>query len=217
MPKITSLSNIEYLAKIALFKSWAPDPLKAFHQLAHTTFRDGALSNKEKELIAIGCAHVLRCSYCISYHVELARTAGASAEEMSEAIWVGVAMGASACFNHASIAFKTIAGEKGDTYSKGNLDYLKDFAALVPASHEAYTEFCHQVFKAGALATDAKLLIAIGCAHNTRCPFCIDHYVNEALATGHSREAVAEAIWVAVEMGAGAGAGHAGLAAAIME
>ena len=77
MGKSDSLSHASYLEKVALFEQWAPEPLKAFRGLAEKCLSDGALPVREKELIAVGSAHVLRCPYCIDHHVNLALQAGA--------------------------------------------------------------------------------------------------------------------------------------------
>ena len=57
----------------------------------------------------------------------------------------------------------------------------------------------------------------MACAHNLRCAFSIERTVPAALAAGASKAMVSEAIFVAIEMAAGACLGHAGLAAALME
>lgn len=217
MAKDDSLANSRYLAKVALYEKWAPAAFKAFNEFARTSFADGALTTCEKEIIAVGCAHVLRCPYCIEYHVGLADNAGASQEEMAESIWVAIAMGAGACFAHAGVALKTLGGKTGDYYASDSGAATGEFAALVPQTYGAYAEMQHAALAAGALTAGFKRLVAIACAHNTRCPWCIDHHVAEALTGGQSRAAIAEAIWVAIEMGAGACFGHAGLAAARME
>ena len=78
MAKLDSLSHSDYLAKVGLYKKWAPAAFAAFNEFASASFADGVLSNREKEIIAVGCGHSLRCPYCIDYHVKLARDAGAS-------------------------------------------------------------------------------------------------------------------------------------------
>lgn len=217
MNRPASLSHSTYLAKTALYERWAPEPLRSFERLAEACFRDGALSRREKELIAVGSAHVLRCPYCIDYHIGLALKAGSDKSEIAEAIWVGIAMGAGACFGHAAVAMRSLDGLSGDYYAPDTKQRSGDLAALHPTAYGAYTELHHAAFSDGALTQGLKELIAVACAHNTRCPFCIDTHVRAALDAGYERKAIAEAVWVAIEMGAGACFGHAGLAAAIME
>ncbi|OQA38863.1 MAG: Carboxymuconolactone decarboxylase family protein [Chloroflexi bacterium ADurb.Bin325] len=70
-----------------------PDTMAAFGQLHNAAAADGALSSKEKELIALGIAIALRCDGCIAYHVHDAIKAGASRAEMMETIGVAILMG----------------------------------------------------------------------------------------------------------------------------
>jgi AhpD family alkylhydroperoxidase len=71
-------------------------------------FEEGALSVKTKELIAIGAAHITRCPHCIDGHVKRAKQAGATDEEIAEAIFVGITMNAGASLAHSSIAMESI-------------------------------------------------------------------------------------------------------------
>jgi len=43
--------------------------MKGFNEVHHAATADGALSTKEKELIALGIAVAVRCSHCIVAHV----------------------------------------------------------------------------------------------------------------------------------------------------
>jgi AhpD family alkylhydroperoxidase len=67
-------------------------------------FADGALSARTKQLIAVAVAHVTQCPYCITGHTRLARRAGASPEEIMEAIWVAAAMRAGGAYAHATVS-----------------------------------------------------------------------------------------------------------------
>ena len=219
MRKIESLSSASHLAKTALFAQWAPQALQGFQALAASAFAPGALSVKEKELIAFGCAHVLRCPYCIDYHHGLATRAGATRTELVEALWVGVSVAANGPLAHAAIAMRLLNRETPDTYYEagGNPVERAALASALPAPMQAFDALQNTTFAAGALSAHFKTLIAVACAHNLRCAFSIERYVTQALAQDHARAAIAEAIFIAVEMAAGACFGHAGLAAALME
>jgi AhpD family alkylhydroperoxidase len=92
------------LASIGKLMELKPDIAAAFVKFDQDVFEEGALSTKTKELIAIGAAHVTRCPYCIEVHVNSAKKAGASDEEIAEAIFVGIALNAGASFTHSCIA-----------------------------------------------------------------------------------------------------------------
>ena len=87
----------------------APDILDAFHAFSAKVFADGALPKKTKQLIAVAVAHVTQCPYCIRGHTEGALKAGASDEEVMEAIWVAAEMRAGAAYAHSAIAISEMA------------------------------------------------------------------------------------------------------------
>jgi AhpD family alkylhydroperoxidase len=65
----------------------------AFLELQDATYRDGALARKHKELIAVGISVAKDCQSCMQWHIEQAAAAGASFEEILEAIEVAIEMG----------------------------------------------------------------------------------------------------------------------------
>jgi len=86
----------------------APVQDSAFHVFSKAVFQKGALPSKTKQLIAVAAAHITQCPYCIRGHTRSAKRAGASDEEVMEAIWVAVEMKAGAAFTHAAIALETL-------------------------------------------------------------------------------------------------------------
>jgi len=101
--------GLKSLGKLAELKG---DLFSAFRNFDQQAFADGALSVKVKELIAVGAAHVTRCPYCIGGHVKRAKKAGATDEEIAEAIFVGVAMSAGASIAHSCIAMDVLDHQK---------------------------------------------------------------------------------------------------------
>lgn len=69
-----------------------PDVMKAFGGVHQASIKDAAVSTKYKELIAIGISVAIRCTACIDAHVKAALDAGATAEEISEAVGVAILM-----------------------------------------------------------------------------------------------------------------------------
>src|SRR5947208_9543525 len=82
----------------------APEIYAAFRTFGQKVFADGALPSKTKQLIAVAVAHVTQCPYCIRGHTELAVKAGASEQELMEAIWVAAEMRAGATYAHSILA-----------------------------------------------------------------------------------------------------------------
>ena len=65
---------------------------QAYLEMEAATFRDGAMSKKAKELIAVGISVVINCESCMQWHIEQAAKAGASMREVFEAVEVGIEM-----------------------------------------------------------------------------------------------------------------------------
>lgn len=94
-------STIELRKKMA---ELAPKQIEAWRNFSRTVFKEGVLDEKTKQLIAVAVAHVTQCPYCIKSHVPGAQKAGASKEEIMEAIWVASEMRAGAAYAHSIIA-----------------------------------------------------------------------------------------------------------------
>ena len=82
----------------------APKPLEAFKAFSASVFADGALPGKTKQLIAVAVAHVTQCPYCIRGHTKSALWAGATEQEIMEAIWVAAEMRAGGAYAHSALA-----------------------------------------------------------------------------------------------------------------
>lgn len=89
----------------------APEIEAAFSQFSRAVFKDGALSRKTKQLIAVAVAHVTQCPYCIRGHTKAASRAGATDEELMEAIWVAAEMRAGGAFAHPVVALDALEPE----------------------------------------------------------------------------------------------------------
>ena len=95
-------------------KKLAPEVNDAFEAFSKAVFADGALEGKTKQLIAVAVAHVTQCPYCINGHTKLASRAGASEEEIMEAIWVAAEMRAGGAYAHSTLALDALGGHKHD-------------------------------------------------------------------------------------------------------
>lgn len=65
---------------------------KSFLEMEKNTYAGGALSKKDKELIATGISVVTNCESCMEWHIKQAIDDGASHDEIIEAIEVGIEM-----------------------------------------------------------------------------------------------------------------------------
>jgi AhpD family alkylhydroperoxidase len=66
---------------------------KIIQELEKATFANGALTKKQKELIAIGISVITNCESCMQWHISEAVNDGASEKEILEAIEVAFEMG----------------------------------------------------------------------------------------------------------------------------
>lgn len=70
-----------------------PRLMDGYGAMAEAATADGALDSRAKELIALAIACILRCDGCIALHAHAARRAGATREEVAEAVGIAVFMG----------------------------------------------------------------------------------------------------------------------------
>ena len=80
----------------------APNQQAAFEAFSQAVFADGILPTKIKQIIAVAVAHVTQCPYCINGHTKAALRAGATPQELMEAIWVAAEMRAGAAYAHST-------------------------------------------------------------------------------------------------------------------
>jgi 4-carboxymuconolactone decarboxylase len=63
-------------------------------------FADGALTEREKALIALAVAHTVQCPYCIDAYTQASLEKGSNVEEMTEAVHVACAIRGGASLVH---------------------------------------------------------------------------------------------------------------------
>jgi 4-carboxymuconolactone decarboxylase len=63
-------------------------------------FAEGALSSREKALIALAVAHTIQCPYCIDAYSKESLQQGADLEQMTEAVHVATAIRGGASLIH---------------------------------------------------------------------------------------------------------------------
>ncbi len=87
----------------------APEQQAAFEAFSKAAFAGGALPAKTKQVIAVAIAHVTQCPYCIRGHTAAALRAGATQQELMEAIWVAAEMRAGAAYAHSALMLAAAA------------------------------------------------------------------------------------------------------------
>ncbi len=86
--------------------SLSPDIMKANQVISNAaTSEPPKLDAKTRELISLAVAVTTRCDGCIAFHSEAARKAGATKEEVVEALGVAIALNTGAALVYSARAF----------------------------------------------------------------------------------------------------------------
>lgn len=80
----------------------SPDTVRGYVTLSGAGAKTGHLDAKTRELIALAVAVTTRCDGCITVHTDAAVKAGASREEVAEALGVAVALNAGAALVYSA-------------------------------------------------------------------------------------------------------------------
>ena len=80
-------------AGMAQLRANIPDTMRGFSAMALAASRDGALTAKTKELIALGIAIAGHCDGCIGFHMKSLVRLGATRAEVEEALGMAIYMG----------------------------------------------------------------------------------------------------------------------------
>jgi len=88
------------LAKFGTVSDAAPELRDKFFDYYAAVFAEGALTAREKSLIALAVAHTVQCPYCIDAYTHDALEKGSDAAELTEAIHVACAIRGGASLVH---------------------------------------------------------------------------------------------------------------------
>jgi AhpD family alkylhydroperoxidase len=101
----------------------------------------------------------------------------------------------------------------GDYHEHTDLEQLADLAELARPEFEGFLGL-NNAFerKNGRIPPKYRELMALAIAATTQCPYCLDVHTAAAKKVGATREEVAEAIFVAAALRAGAAVTHGTLA-----
>jgi len=98
--------DMKILAKMKSIEAHAPEGMKAFVAFDKAAMAAGAIPVKYKELMALAVTFTTQCPYCIEIHSGKARQAGATEQEIAEAVMVAAALRAGAAITHGTHAMK---------------------------------------------------------------------------------------------------------------
>ena len=78
----------------------APELWRKFSEWYGAVFAEGALSEREKSLIALAVAHAVQCPYCIDAYTQACLEKGSNLDQMTEAVHVASAIRGGATLVH---------------------------------------------------------------------------------------------------------------------
>ena len=90
----------EDLARFAEMGQNAPELWRKFSEWYGAVFAEGALSEREKSLIALAVAHAVQCPYCIDAFTQTCLEKGSNLDQMTEAVHVASAIRGGASLVH---------------------------------------------------------------------------------------------------------------------
>ena len=82
----------EDLKKFEDVGEYGPELAEKFFEYYGAVFEEGALTAREKALIALAVSHTVQCPYCIDAYTTESLEKGASEEQMMEAVHVASAI-----------------------------------------------------------------------------------------------------------------------------
>lgn len=96
----------EITSNLTPFRKSQTDAMKGFAQLAQASMAEGAISAKNKELIALAIGITQHCSGCIGFHVKALHKLGTTRSELEEMLAVCVYMGGGPALMYAAETLK---------------------------------------------------------------------------------------------------------------
>ncbi|HEY2822706.1 MAG TPA: carboxymuconolactone decarboxylase family protein [Candidatus Acidoferrum sp.] len=94
-------------------KKLTPDTVRGYMTLGAANAQTSKLGEKTRQLISLACAVTTRCDGCIVVHTDLALKAGATREEIGEALGVAVAMNAGAALIYSTRVLDAVEAKQG--------------------------------------------------------------------------------------------------------
>lgn len=102
----------EDLAKFGSIGDHAPELAEKFFAWYGSVFADGALTAREKALVALGVAHAVQCPYCIDAYTKDTLEKGCDPEQLTEVVHVAAAIKGGAALVHG-VQMRNVADEMG--------------------------------------------------------------------------------------------------------
>ncbi len=102
------------LAKLKEVADGAPALWEKFQSWYGDVMKEGALTAREKALVALAVSNALQCPYCIDLHTRGCIENDVSIEQMTESIQVAAAIRAGATLSHG-IQMRAVADHRAES------------------------------------------------------------------------------------------------------
>lgn len=102
----------ELLGRVGEIATLSPDTVRGYQTLSGAARKNGRLDARTAELIALAVAVTTRCDGCIAVHTEAALKAGATREEIADALAVAVALNAGAAVVYSARVMDAVASSQ---------------------------------------------------------------------------------------------------------
>lgn len=144
----------------------------------------GTIDKKNRELIGLGVASQIPCTYCVYFHTESAKAFGATAEEIKEAVAFG------ALVRHWSTVLHG-AQVSLDEFKKVNFDLFNTFPEYARAgAKRAFNELRDP----GNINEKNRELIGLAVSSQIPCTYCVWSHSDRFKNLGGTDEEIKEAV-----------------------
>jgi AhpD family alkylhydroperoxidase len=99
----------DYKESVGAFQKMSPEFTQAYNSFTGVAFSDGALSQKNKQLVALGVSLASQDEYCILYHTMEALHKGATEQEIYETLQVTSALRGGSAFSQLPLVQHALA------------------------------------------------------------------------------------------------------------
>src|SRR5271170_6239286 len=107
-------------ARIGELMKLSPDTVRGYQTLSAANSKTGKLDEKTRQLISLAVAVTTRCDGCIVVHTEAAVKAGATKDEIAEALGVAMAVNTGAALIYSRRVMVALAAKTAPETASAN-------------------------------------------------------------------------------------------------
>ncbi len=175
----TKLDEVKrYMSK---FENLVPELNEKWTGFRDEVFKEGLISAKDKQLIAVACAYITESTDGIRTRTKLAKELGATDEEIAESVYIAMRLAIGQPYAFSSIALENydLMKSKGSVFqgyfmSKNITPQIQELHKISGEKYKKFAAFHDLVYEDGHLPKKLKKgLMGLACAILAKCPWCI--------------------------------------------